>query len=64
MWHDFTDPDLELCVAPTDLGFPCGLTALYGDGPSKVNMQYCERHKFVDGFNPTHMLRDVKEKDN
>ena len=64
VWHDYKDPDLELCVAEGPTGYPCGLTALYGDGPSKTAMKYCEIHKFHDGFTPTHhILKDMDDKD-
>ena len=64
VWHDYKDVDIELCVAQGPLGFPCGLTALYGDGPDKTSMKYCEIHKFYEGFTPTHILQDIEEKDN
>ncbi len=64
VWHDYKDVDMELCVAQGPTGFPCGLTAFYGMGPDKTSMKYCEMHKFYEGFTPTHILKDIEEKDN
>ena len=63
VWHDYNDPDLELCIAQGPTGYPCGLTAIYVDEPNKTAMKYCELHKFHDGFKPTHILKDMDEKD-
>ena len=65
VWHNFNDQDLELCVAPTELGYPCRLPAFYDDDPLKVDMQFWEAHKFnEEGFLPTYILKYIEEKDN
>jgi hypothetical protein len=64
VWHDFQkNPDVELCVAKDGLDIPCGLVALYGDGPTFESMKFCAQHMNHDGFTPSYVLQDTERRD-